>query len=139
MDEAREPDQTILEKTIHFPEGIPGFPEHKNYVFTQTPEERPFAWMRSLDDEWLAFPAIEVFHLAPDYSFEVGDQELKKLGIESMWGCMVMAIVRIEPGSKIRIHANLRAPLIIHPAGAVGRQVILPDGCGHSDSAIFEF
>jgi flagellar assembly factor FliW len=129
----------IAEKTVLFPLGIPGFPRHQKYVFSQTSEERPFAWMQSLDDASLAFPVIEAFRLVPDYTFEFDDSELEPLEIRSLQDCLVMAILRIEPHTRVKLYANLRAPLIINLAKNLGRQLILPENCGYSESTFFEF
>jgi flagellar assembly factor FliW len=116
----------ILDKYIEFPLGVPGFQQCRRFIFARQPEEHPFAWMRSLDDERLAFAVVEAYHLIPDFSFEVDDSELEIIGSPSPEHCAVFFIVRIEADKKVKILVNSDAPLIINTKDRKGRQIVLP-------------
>jgi flagellar assembly factor FliW len=131
-------EQELAEKAIEFPLGLPGFPEHKKFVLNQLPEEKPYAWLRSLDDPNLAFPIIEVYHLVPDYSFEVDDEDLAAIGMPQPQTCALFFILRIESDNGLKIHVNLKAPIVLNTAERKGRQVILHPETPYSDSSIFE-
>src|SRR3989339_2191805 len=132
-----ESEREVANKAIEFPLGIPGFAHLKHFVFVQRPEEQPFAWMRSLEDENLGFAVVEAYHLVPDFSFEVDDRELEEIGSPPPERCAVFFIVKIEVGEPVKVIANCRSPLLINVIDRVGRQVVL-----HSETVeptTFEF
>ncbi len=131
--------EEILEKAIDFPLGIPGFKKSRQYVLTQTEGERPFAWLRSLDQPSLAFAVIEAFRLVPDYTIDVPDEELAEIGAPSPQECAILLILRVEVEKTVKIHANLRAPIIVNMTKRLARQVILLDADNYSESTLFEF
>jgi flagellar assembly factor FliW len=129
----------ILEKAIHFPHGLPGFREAHRFVLTQTEKERPFAWLRSLDQPSLAFAVIEAYRLVPDYAIDVPDEDLADIGAPTPHECAVLLILRVEVENTVRIYANLRAPIILNMSKRQARQVILLDADNYSESTLFEF
>ncbi len=131
--------QELLDKTLLFPLGIPGFPSHHRFVLAQMPEEKPFCWLRSLEDDKLAFAVIEASFLAKDYTFEVDDADLVAIGSPQAKDCALLFILRVERTSKLRIEANMRAPIVINTANANARQVIIRNDTRYSEAEIFEF
>ncbi|MEM9400417.1 MAG: flagellar assembly protein FliW [Verrucomicrobiota bacterium] len=136
--EAIIPEQEILDKTISFPNGLPGFPESKKFVLTQAKGEAPFAWLRDLNDPDLSFAVIEAYHLVPDYTIEIDDEDLDSIKSPSAKDCAVLLILRIEmEEKKISIHANLRAPLLINTVDQTGSQFMLSCESPYSEDTIF--
>lgn len=130
-------EQETINKSVEFPVGLPGFPELKKFVFAQQPEERPFAWMRSLEDEKIAFAVVEAYHLVPDFTFEVDDNELEEIGNPPPDKIGIFFIVKIESGEKLKLTVNCHAPIIINVRDRMGRQVVVPSE--NPEPAIFEF
>ncbi len=130
----------LFEKALEFPLGLPGFKQAHRYVLTQTDQERPFAWLRSLDNENLAFAIIEAYQLVPDYVIDIADEELATIGQPSPKECAVLLILRVDVDEKsVKIYANLRAPVILNTTKRLARQIILPDADNYSESTLFEF
>lgn len=130
----------LYQKAIEFPLGLPGFNQERRYVLTQTPQERPFSWLRSLDNENLAFATIEAYQLVPDYTIDIADEELVSIGQPSPKECAILLILRVEVDAKsVKIYANLRAPVILNTSKRLARQIILPDADNYSESTLFEF
>jgi flagellar assembly factor FliW len=129
----------VLNKSVSFPLGIPGFVESKHFVFVQRSEEHPFAWMRSIEEPELGFAVVEAYHLMPDFSFEVDDKELEVIGSPSPENCAVFFIIKLERSAKVKITANTRAPILINIKDRKGRQVILPSDKPTSEVMTFEF
>ncbi|MFZ5807403.1 MAG: flagellar assembly protein FliW [Verrucomicrobiota bacterium] len=127
----------MLNKAMEFPFGLPGFPEFKKFVFVQHKEERPFAWMRSLDDERIAFAVVEAYFLLPDFSFEIDDKELEEIGNPPPDKCGIFFIVKIDAGEKVRLTVDCHAPLIINTRDQKGRQVIVPSD--KPEPTVFEY
>lgn len=130
----------LQDRMLQFPLGLPGFPQDRRWVLTQTPEERPFAWLSSLDTPGLAFAVTEPRHLLREFTFELDDGDLAAIGAPEPLDTALLLILRLERvGERIRIFANLRAPLIVNLPRRLGRQVILGEHCGWSDAAVFDF
>jgi len=118
-------EQEILDKTVEFPLGIPGFIFARKFVFTQSPEHHPFAWMKGLDQEGLSFVVIEAYHLIPDYSAEISDADLEAIGSPSPAQCALFFIVKIEKTDKVRLVVHTGAPVVINTQQRKGRQVLV--------------
>jgi flagellar assembly factor FliW len=131
-------EQQIFDKAFTFPHGIIGFQDFKRYVVVQSPEEKPFAWLRSLDEEELNFAVVDAFYLNPDYTVDIDDSDLELIGSPSPMDCFILFIIRIEKGPPFRIYANLRAPLILNRVSRKGMQVILIDS-PYTEDQMFEF
>lgn len=129
----------IFEKTIHFPRGIPGFPNSHEFVLTQTEQERPFAWLRSIEGSALAFAVVEAYRLVPDYAIDIPDEELAEIGSPTPGECSILLILRLEVAETVKIYANLRAPIILNMTERLARQVILSEADHYSESTLFEF
>ncbi|SDU24550.1 flagellar assembly factor FliW [Verrucomicrobium sp. GAS474] len=131
-------EREILDKTFTFPQGIPGFPTLHRFVFSQEEGHRPFTVMRSVEDVNVAFVVIEAFYLKPDYVMDVDDIELEPIGSPGPLDCVILFIIRLESGKPFRIHANLRAPLVLHKEKKLGSQIVLHDA-RYSEQETFEF
>ena len=131
-------EREILDKTFTFPLGIPGFHSLHRFVFSQEEQHRPFMVMRSIDDARISFVVIEAFYLKPDYVMDVDDVELEPVGSPGPLDCVILFIARLESGKPFRVHANLRAPLVLHKDKKMGRQIVLPDA-RYSEQETFEF
>jgi len=137
MEELEAIGKEILDKTFTFPLGIPGFPKIRRVIFSQRSGERPFSIMRTLEDPHLAFVVIEAFYLKPEYIVDVDDADLEPIGSPGPAECLLFFIVRLESGKPFRVHANLRAPLILHKDKKMGRQVVLHGN--YPEQETFEF
>lgn len=129
----------VFEKVLNFPLGIPGFPNAHRFILTQTEKERPFAWLRSVDQESTAFAVVEAYRLVPDYSIDISDDELAEIGSPTPQECAILLILRIEVGETVKIYANLRAPVVLNMTRRQARQIILSDADHYSESTLFEF
>jgi flagellar assembly factor FliW len=131
-------EQIIVDSSFEFPAGIVGFSDFQKFIFAQSPEEKPFAWMRSLDDPSLSFAIVDAFYLKPDYVVDIDDQELEKIGSPNAIDCFILFILRIELGPPFRIYANLRAPLILNRVAKKGMQFVVVDS-PYKEDVLFEF
>lgn len=107
---------------IHFPFGILGFENLKDYVLIDAAQQ-PFYWLQSMDVVEIAFVLINprIFH--PDYTLEVDPAELEEIEIASKEDIIDFAIVTI-PEMPTDMTANLQGPIIINRNNRMGRQSI---------------
>jgi flagellar assembly factor FliW len=110
---------------VSFPFGLFGFENLRDYIILDA-ERQPFYWLQSTDDDSIAFVLINPFLFRPDYELDIGDEELKSIGITSPEKALVFAIVTIPPGGG-PMTANLQGPVIINRDLRVGKQAVLTD------------
>ena len=104
--------------TITFPEGLPGFPQYREFVLVESPVSG-LAWLQSVEQEHLAL-LVALPEVVCAESAELMDSFRKKR--------LFTAVVITLPGvDRPAATANLKAPVVIDPESRVARQVILPD------------
>ncbi len=111
---------------IHFPAGIIGFEDHDCYALLSEPSLEPFVLLQSLADPWLAFVAIDVEVVRPDYELRLAAADAATLHLEGERP-RVLAIVTLRERPE-DASVNLLAPLVIDDARRLGRQVVRNDG-----------
>src|ERR1700734_1002508 len=72
--------ENMRNKVIEFHQGLPGFPASREFVMAQEPEERPFAWMQSVNEPHVRFAVVDAYAWDRDFSLEVDDAALEELG-----------------------------------------------------------
>ncbi len=109
---------------IHFPAGILGFENLKNYVLLDALQQ-PFYWLQSMDVQEIAFVLIEPYIFRPDYSPDVSQSELEEIQLtpDSTDEMLVFTIVTI-PDEQRDMTANLQGPILINRNLHIGRQCI---------------
>lgn len=107
---------------IHFPNGLFGFENFKNYVLLDA-KQQPFYWLQSTDVAEIAFVLINPQIFRADYVLEVDEEELREIGITSSDDILCFAIVTI-PENPSKMTANLQGPIIINKKTREARQSI---------------
>jgi flagellar assembly factor FliW len=109
-------------------EPLPGFPGHRDFVLVAADGAGLVCWLQSVDPAGPRFLVVPAASFFPDYAPALpralrGELELGE-GAEPELYC----IVTVPDGDVGRATANLRAPLAVHAARGLARQVVLPDG-----------
>jgi len=111
-------DDAVLE----FRDGLIGLPGKRWALIAQS-DDTPFYWLHSVDDPSLALPVTSPWLFFPDYEARVADDDAAALELdgpeEASIFCVVRAASRLEDFT-----VNLLAPVVIHAAKRLGRQVI---------------
>lgn len=115
------------ERLITFPEGIPGFPEVKQYALVENDKGHPFFWLQAVEDPELAFVVTDPLIFKPDYRPALSPEELKELEIDRLDAVLVLTILTIPQDDPLKLTANLMGPLIINSKTRKGKQFVLPD------------
>jgi flagellar assembly factor FliW len=119
----------IRDKVIEFREGLPGFPASRRFVMAQKPEERPFAWMQSVSDPSLSFALVDAYAWDADFTLEVDDGELEKMGSLNPLDYAVYFILRIEKrNGRTSLQAKPKAPVLVNIRTRQARQVAVTSG-----------
>ncbi len=126
------------EKIIHFPEGILGFEEEKEFVvINDEDEESPFGWLQAIENPELTFVIINPFFVYPNYDITIPETAQKKLEIQDKKDLIIYSIV-VVPKDIEKMTANLIGPIIINTKKMIGKQVILDDDRYSTKHYIFQ-
>ena len=114
------------EKIFFFPQGLPGFPGERRFVYLQE-EEGFFGCLQSVDNPEVAFIVITPYEVCPGYEIELDDTATEELELTAAEDALLLAIVTIPPGRPEDATVNLQAPLVLNTARHRGSQVIIAD------------
>lgn len=110
---------------IHFPEGLIGLDQLKNFLVMPNQKQGPLFWIQSVDDPAFAFVVTDPTNFFLDYAVLPDEEERRKLEIDEGGTCFVLAIVTISSNKEITL--NLSGPILYAPETGRGLQVILED------------
>ncbi len=129
MDTATAPNPTIealRNKVIEFNQGLPGFPASREFVMAQEPEERPFAWLQSVNEPHVRFAVVDAYAWDRDFALEVDDGALEELGSLDPLDYAVYFLIHIRKGEKgTTLQAKPNAPLLVNVRNRQARQVVV--------------
>ena len=115
--------EVLEENIIRFPDGIPGFEEHREWCILGE-QENPVKWLQSLEDESIALPIMAPQTVSPEYDAKVPDSELENIHPDSADDLVLMSVVAIPPDAPWNMTINLRAPVVINKRLNLACQVI---------------
>ena len=110
---------------IHFPEGLIGLDQRKNFLVLPNQKQGPLFWLQSTDDPAFAFVVTDPTNFFLDYAVLPDSDERRKLEIDEQGTCFVLAIVTVSQDKEITL--NLSGPILYAPETKRGLQVILED------------
>jgi flagellar assembly factor FliW len=105
---------------IHFPEGLVGFPEERNFALLRVREGSRVAWLQSATNRILAFPVISIDALEIDPSYA---DKATRGSADGPYA--VMAVLCAPGGAPATV--NLLAPIIVNVATREGQQTFIPN------------
>lgn len=115
--------EVAAEEIIHFANGIPGFPNEKEFIILPM-ADTPFFVLQSAATTEVAFIIMEPFQVFPDYEFDLPDEVLESLDILEKKDIAIFVILTVkEPFEKTT--ANLQAPIVLNQRNKKAKQYIL--------------
>ncbi len=117
-------------KTIHFPKGLIGFEEEREFALLQIKEDAPFLILQSLEKPTLGLLVADPYSFLADYTIRIGDAEQKLIGANSVEEVVVLVTVSIPLGKPEQTALNLTGPIVINFASRLGLQVPQADDQG---------
>lgn len=118
--------EKLRDNIIRFPNGLPGFPTSREFLMAQQPEEKPFAWMQSVSNPKLVFAVVDAYAWVKDFTLEVDDAELQKMGSLNPLDYAVYFILCIQKkNSRTTLQAKPNAPVLVNIRNRQARQVIV--------------
>ena len=114
-------------QAVHFPDGLLGFPEYKDYIILEHKPGSPFLWLQSLNMPDLAFVITNPFLIKNDYLKDLSSEEEALIKNDEEKEKMIFALVTIPQGKAENATINLIGPIVIDTGSRKARQVILAD------------
>lgn len=114
------------DKVVEFEQGIFGFEAYKKYVmlYEKKGTKDGLCWMQSIDDVELSLPVINPIFWFPEYSPEIADELIAKLGNLKEEDLNIFSVVVIT--EKLEdMTTNLKAPMVINIKTRKGMQIIV--------------
>lgn len=122
--------EVLLDKIIHFPRGVIGYEEMREFTLLQIQENAPLLVLQSMEQATLGLLVADPFVFVPDYSLHVGDAEQKLLKADSAANLAVLVTASIPPGKPEETALNLLGPILINHHARLGLQVPQTDSSG---------
>ncbi|MEZ0370098.1 MAG: flagellar assembly protein FliW [Candidatus Sericytochromatia bacterium] len=116
--------QQLTRELTFIEKGLLGFESMLRYELTVYDPETTFYWLRSKEDNEVAFIVMEPCWLLDDYSFDLGDEDMRLLNVQSEADVFLLVVCTI-PENPLEMTANLLGPLVFHRESNLGRQLIL--------------
>ena len=110
---------------VRFADGIPAFEDEHEFVVLPYEEGTPYMFLQSLMTPELAFLMTDPFVFFPDYSFELDDENMEKLAINSMDDVLVCTLISVPRSGVADMTTNLLAPVVINRHTMQARQIVL--------------
>lgn len=117
---------------IHFPDGLLGFPDVKNYIIFDHDQDAPFKWLQATDEPALAFVITDPFLFVPDYQVEIEEQDLQALSVSDSSQLSTFIILTIPAGQPTRMTANLKGPVLVNGENRWAKQLVLTTSLYHT-------
>lgn len=115
------------DKIIHFPMGIIGFENLKNFalIFDSEREERSkISWLQSMEEPMMVLPVINPIDIMDDYAPIIEDELVKIIGDPADADILIFVSMSI-PSDITKMTVNLKAPFIINTVDRKAMQVIV--------------
>jgi flagellar assembly factor FliW len=121
------PIEILRNNIIEFRLGLPGFPNSREFLMTQEPEERPFAWMQSVAEPHVRFAVVDAYAWDRDFVLEVDDEVLAEMGSIDPLDYAVYFLLHIrKSGQGTTLQAKPNAPLLVNVRNRQARQIAVP-------------
>ena len=110
---------------VRFADGIPAFEDEHEFVVLPYEEGTPYMFLQSMMTPEPAFLMTDPFVFFPDYSFELDDENMEKLAINSMDDVLVCTLISVPRSGVADMTTNLLAPVVINRHTMQARQIVL--------------
>jgi flagellar assembly factor FliW len=109
---------------LTFVDGLIGMEECRRWVLLADAQNSALGWLQSLDRPEVALAVVSPRRFVADYQCRVARRDIQPLGLEDVSDAQILSIVSHAAGS---LAVNLKAPLVIHLAERLGRQIVARD------------
>jgi flagellar assembly factor FliW len=109
---------------LTFVDGLIGMEDCRRWVLLADAQNSALGWLQSLDRPEVALGVVSPRRFVPEYQVRVARREIQPLGLQNPNDAQILAIVSHSEGG---LSLNLKAPLVVHVAERLGRQIVARD------------
>jgi flagellar assembly factor FliW len=109
------------EAILDFPDGLIGLPGTRYALLGNAPDS-PFFWLHSVDHD-VAVPVTNPWQFFDSYEVRVSDEDAARLQLSDPSAADILCVVRATEQLE-DFSINLAAPVVLHTASKLGRQII---------------
>jgi len=109
---------------LHFVDGLIGMEQCRHWVLLADAANPALGWLQSTERPDLALAVVSPRRFVPTYTVRVARRDIEPLALQEVDHAQVLVIVGQVDGSLV---LNLKAPLVIHLAERLGRQIVARD------------
>jgi flagellar assembly factor FliW len=109
---------------LTFVDGLIGMEDCRRWVLLGDAENEALGWLQSLDRPDVALGVVSPRRFVADYQARIAKREIAPLGLENPNDAQLLVVISQVAGE---LSLNLKAPLVIHLAERVGRQIVARD------------
>jgi flagellar assembly factor FliW len=109
---------------LTFVDGLIGMEDCRRWVLLADAQNTALAWLQSLDRAEVALAVVSPRRFVPEYACRVARRDIQPLGLSDPNDAQVLTIISHANGA---LALNLKAPLVIHLAERLGRQIVARD------------
>jgi flagellar assembly factor FliW len=109
---------------LTFVDGLIGMEGCRRWVLLADAQNSALAWLQSLDRAEVALAVVSPRRFVPEYACRVSRRDIQPLELTDPNEAQVLTIISYAGDS---LALNLKAPLVIHLAERLGRQIVARD------------
>lgn len=116
----------LLEESdiLTFVDGLIGMEDCRRWVLLADVQTAALAWLQSMDRSEVALGVVSPRRFVSNYQVRVARREIQSLGLSRSEDAQVLVVVS---HTESVLSLNLKAPLVIHVAERLGRQIVARD------------
>lgn len=122
------PREVRLDKVIHFPRGIIGFDDVRDFTLLQIAEGAALLVLQSMEKPDLGLLVADPYSFVENYSLRISDADQNLLKAVSAEDLAVLVTASIPPGKPEETTLNLLGPILINHRERLGVQVPQVEG-----------
>ena len=112
------------DKVIHFPRGLAGFENERDFILLQIRPDAPLLILQSVTTPVVGLLVADPYSFFDkSYAPQVSEAEKQLLSIESLEQAALLVTVSIPAGAPEKAVLNLTGPIVINFEGRVGLQI----------------
>jgi flagellar assembly factor FliW len=112
------------EDVLTFVDGLIGMEDCQRWALLADSHNAALGWLQSVDRPDLALAVVCPRRFVTGYRVRICRRDIEPLGLPAAGEAQVLAIVN-QAGESLAL--NLKAPLVIHVANRMGRQIVAKD------------
>ena len=112
-----------MERVIHFPQGLVGFEEEREFVLLQLRPDAAMLILQSMKTPQLGLLVADPFSFIDSFKPVMGEAEMALLQLQNLDDAAILVTVSIPNGQPDNATLNLSGPVIINHQARIGMQV----------------